>query len=87
MQGLYKKVNKGIYPKLPKQYSKDLSLLIKMMLYVDPTKRPSCEDLLNMPIIQQKAKILTPAIYQNLKNEKAKDKLLKTIYVPNYAGK
>ena len=60
MQGLYKKVNKGIYPKIPKHYSKDLSLLIKMMLYVDPNKRPSCEDLLNMPIIQQKAKILTP---------------------------
>ena len=87
MQGLYKKVNKGIYPKIPKHYSKDLSLLIKMMLYVDPNKRPSCEDLLNMPIIQQKAKILTPQIYQSLKSDRAKDKLLKTIYVPNYAGK
>jgi NIMA (never in mitosis gene a)-related kinase len=86
MQGLYKKVNKGIYPKIPKQYSKDLSLLIKMMLFVDPNKRPSCDDLLNMPIIQQKAKILTPNIYQNLKASKTKDILLKTIYVPNYAG-
>lgn len=88
MQGLYKKVNKGIYPRIPKQYSKDLSLLIKMMLAVDPNKRPSCHDLLNMPIIQHKAKILTPNIYQSLISEKSnKDKLLKTIYVPNYAGK
>ena len=86
MQGLYKKVNKGIYPKIPKIFSKDLSLLIKMMLQVDPNKRPSCDDLLNMPIIQQKAKILTPNIYGNLKafEKNSKDKLLKTIYVPNY---
>jgi NIMA (never in mitosis gene a)-related kinase len=32
MQGLYKKVNKGIYPKIPNMYSRDLSYLIKMML-------------------------------------------------------
>jgi NIMA (never in mitosis gene a)-related kinase len=51
MQGLYKKVNKGVYPKIPKMFSKELSHLIKIMLQVDPNKRPSCEDLLNMPII------------------------------------
>ena len=51
MQGLFKKVNKGIYPKIPKIYSRDLSYLIKLMLQVDPNKRPSCDDILNMPII------------------------------------
>ena len=32
MQGLFKKVNKGVYPKIGKDYSKDLALFIKMML-------------------------------------------------------
>lgn len=36
MQGLYKKVIKGIYPRIPKTYSKDLHNLIKMLLQVNP---------------------------------------------------
>ena len=32
MQGLFKKVNKGSYPRIPKIFSKDLSYLIKMLL-------------------------------------------------------
>ena len=63
MQGLFKKVNRGSYPKIGKQYSKDLSNLIKMLLHVNPNQRPSCDDLLSMPMIRQKAKIITPTIY------------------------
>lgn len=51
MQGLFKKVNKGSYPRIPKTFSKDLSYLIKMLLQVNPQHRPSCDDLINMPII------------------------------------
>ena len=36
MQGLFKKVNKGSYPRIPKTFSKDLSYLIKMLLQVNP---------------------------------------------------
>ena len=32
MQGLYKKVCKGVYPKLPSLYSKDLSIMMKQLL-------------------------------------------------------
>lgn len=32
MQGLFKKVIKGNYPRIPKTYSKDLSNLIKLLL-------------------------------------------------------
>lgn len=42
MEGLYKKVQKGVYPKLSKRYSDELSLLIKQMLEVNPKARPSC---------------------------------------------
>lgn len=42
MEGLYKKVIKGDYPKLPLIYSSDLNDLIRILLQTDPFKRPSC---------------------------------------------
>jgi NIMA (never in mitosis gene a)-related kinase len=42
MQGLYKKVIKGVYPKIPTHYSQDLSAVIKFMLQVAPNMRPNC---------------------------------------------
>ena len=41
MQGLYKKVLSGIYPKIPSQYSSDLNAMLKALLQVDPKKRPN----------------------------------------------
>jgi NIMA (never in mitosis gene a)-related kinase len=63
MQGLYKKVVKGNYPKIPKTFSKDLNNLIKSMLQVNPNQRPGCAELLSMPSILSRAKRLCPAIY------------------------
>lgn len=42
MEGLYKKVIKGDYPKLPLIYSSDLNDLIRILLQIDPHKRPTC---------------------------------------------
>ena len=42
MEGLYKKVIKGDYPKLPLRYSSDLNDLIRILLQTDSFKRPSC---------------------------------------------
>ncbi len=36
MMALYSRVTKGVYPKIPKQYSKDLSNMISYLLSVDP---------------------------------------------------
>jgi len=41
MPGLFQKVINGIFPPIPKIYSEQLSLLIKQMLQVDPSKRPN----------------------------------------------
>jgi len=41
MQELYKRVLAGKYPKLPKEYSRDLSTLIATLLKVNPAERPS----------------------------------------------
>jgi NIMA (never in mitosis gene a)-related kinase 1/4/5 len=84
MQGLFKKVNKGVYPKIGKDYSKDLSLFIKIMLQVNPNSRPSCDELINMPMIQQRMKKLCPSVHVALSKQQNLDKLLKTIYVPKY---
>ena len=46
MDGLYKKVTKGSYPKIGDQYSKALNKVIKEMLQVNPSNRPSAAALL-----------------------------------------
>ena len=46
MEGLFKKVNKGVYEKIPKQYSKELSEIIKKMLQVNPKLRTDSNELL-----------------------------------------
>ena len=46
MEGLYNKVIKGVYQKIPDCYSNDLSQIISLLIQVDSNKRPSCDDLL-----------------------------------------
>lgn len=42
MEGLYKKVMKGSYPKIPSKYSSELAGMIKSLLQTDPRMRPTC---------------------------------------------
>jgi hypothetical protein len=46
MDGLYKKVIKGVYTKIGDNYSKQLSQVIKNMLQVNPSSRPDATELL-----------------------------------------
>lgn len=46
MDGLYKKVIKGAYQKIGDGFSKSLSTVIKSMLQVNPSNRPSAPQLL-----------------------------------------
>jgi serine/threonine protein kinase len=77
MEGLYKRVLRGIYPKIPKHFSKDLSMILKVMLRVNPGKRPTCTQILNTNIISSRLNTLFP----NELNE-TENILLQTIYVP-----
>jgi NIMA (never in mitosis gene a)-related kinase len=43
MQGLYKKVLKGHFPRIPKSYSHDLWTMCKTLIQVTPSSRPNCE--------------------------------------------
>lgn len=50
MKGLFNKVIKGVYPKIPNTFSSDLASMIATLLKVDPKKRPSTEQILHMPV-------------------------------------
>ena len=54
MKGLYHRVLKGVYPKIPSHYSSDLNTVLKSMLQTDPKKRPTCEQILHMPVFVAK---------------------------------
>ncbi len=51
MQGLYDKVIKGAYPKIPKKFSQDINMVIKGLLQVKAKNRPTCDQLLSHPVI------------------------------------
>jgi NIMA (never in mitosis gene a)-related kinase len=51
MQGLYKCVLRGVYPKIPAVFSADLSDMIKNLLQVEPKNRPTTKQILQMPIL------------------------------------
>ena len=46
MDGLYQRVIKGSYQKIPDNFSKQLGSAIKSMLQVNPSNRPSAAQLL-----------------------------------------
>jgi serine/threonine protein kinase len=54
MNSLYQRVNKGIYPSLPKLYSKEFSNLIGQLLTVDPIYRPSAIEVMNLTSIAKR---------------------------------
>ena len=57
MQSLYRKVVKGLYPEIHPSYSNDLSNVIRCMLQVNPSNRPSCDKLLAMPPVMRNSRI------------------------------
>ena len=48
MEGLYKRVIRGYYSKIPSNYSQDLSLLVRSLLQVQPNLRPNCGFIFNL---------------------------------------
>ena len=86
MEGLYYKVIKGKYQKIPDKYSKDLNEILKLMFKVDPKERPSCDELLKNNIIIKRIEFLeqNKNIENNndsLLNPKDETELLKTIKI------
>ena len=54
MQGLYKKILKGQFPKTPEHFSSDINTMLKVMIQVNPKKRPTCVQLIEHPIFAKR---------------------------------
>ena len=75
---LYLNIKKGKYEEIPKIYSSELKNIIRLILCLDPEKRPSAEDLLGNNIIKQKIKEIGLNNWEN----KETALLMKTIKIP-----
>lgn len=58
MNGLYKKVTKGIFDEPPRNYSADIGKIIISMIKVNSKERPSCDEILRLPEVLSKIKQL-----------------------------
>jgi len=55
MQGLYKKILKGQFPKIPEHFSQDMNIILKLMIQVNPKKRPNCQQLTEHPVFMKRS--------------------------------
>jgi len=78
MPGLYKKVQRGVYDKIPNQYSPDLATLISLCLQTAVNKRYTCDQLLKHPAIKRNSQGLLNDIEESDYNPE----LLGTIRLP-----
>ena len=79
MEGLYNKVCKGQYSRIPDKFSDDLFQVVQFLLQVNPDARPSCEQILNHPLVQKRIEYFKSFADE----EESEDKcLLKTIHMP-----
>ena len=79
MEGLYNKVIKGQYNKIPERFSPDLASIVKMLLMVSAEARPSCDKILKNPIIQKRIEYFKSFSSEEVGEDQA---LLQTIRIP-----
>jgi NIMA (never in mitosis gene a)-related kinase len=79
MEGLYNKVIRGQYKKIPSRFSADLAEIVSLLIQVDSNTRPSCDELLNNPIIRKRIEYFKAFAGDEVNEDMA---LLKTINIP-----
>ena len=85
MEGLYKRVLRGQYSKIPDRFSNDLFQIVQFLLQVNPKLRPNCDQILDHPIIQKRIGYFDSLSKDkdNINiNEPSNKALLKTIHMP-----
>jgi len=80
MAGLYRKVLKGVYSRIPEHFSADLANVIKQLIQVQAAARPNCDEILEMPAVKKMGERLFKDFYEE--DTEAKNQLLSTIRVP-----
>jgi NIMA (never in mitosis gene a)-related kinase len=82
MQGLYKMVVKGKYPRIPDHFSQEMATVIKFMLQISPSYRPTTDQILALPIVESLSKKFFPENMKTIEDiEDDKQALLKTIRI------
>ena len=77
MQGLFRKVTKGNYPRIAKTFTHDLAYMVKWLLQVKGDNRPSCDQITKMPIFLRRVEKFYPYL-----NDQPSSTLMKTIRIP-----
>ena len=80
MQGLYKKVIKGKFPRIPDHFSQEMATVIKFMLQISPNYRPSCDQILALPIVEALSRKFFPEEKYKQEDNDQND-LLRTIRI------
>jgi NIMA (never in mitosis gene a)-related kinase len=83
MDGLYRAVLSGSYPKIPDHYSFELSKVIRHLLQVNPAKRPSCDQILQSRLVQTYFDNYETTNMNTLNDYGFDNTLLKTIHIPS----
>jgi len=93
MEGLYKKVLRGQYPRIPAHFSHDISEVVGALLQVNPKHRPSVEQLQQMPAMRRHASsnveqhgLPTLSLLQTIKLPKDACELAERLPRPRYDG-
>ena len=92
MQGLYEKIIKGEFASIQSHFSKDLRLIIRQLLQIDPSKRPSCDQILRTPAVQRHlinfAENLEPSVLlSSIKVSTNKELMTESLPRPKYSPK
>ena len=79
MEGLFNKVCKGQFSRIPERFSDDLFKIVQYLLQVSSIQRPSCEQILQHPIILKRIEYFKSFGNEDENEDKC---LLKTIHMP-----
>ena len=79
MEGLYNKVIKGQFSRIPDRFSNELFEIVKLLIQVNTDTRPSCDEILKHPIIQKRIEYFKSFTGEQKNEDKA---LLQTIRIP-----
>ena len=84
MQGLFKRILKGNVPKIPDHFSNDLWTMLKLMIQVQPKRRPNTDEVLEHPIFRKRSQKYYPEFDDEDYSEayQGHSNLLKTIRLP-----
>ena len=80
MEGLFNKVCKGQFSRIPDRFSDDLFKIVQYLLQVNSIQRPSCEQILQHPIVLKRIEYFKSFGSEEENEDKC---LLKTIHMPD----